>query len=175
MGCSCEFFTNIQQQQLYKSPIWFWYKKINNIRGLNILFGEVKDWESLSLLQTAYMAPIATDPGTGTHFAPQILSHCLWSPVAQAVLVVSHQGEAAAPERQKSKAFLLQTEWGPSVSEPLANFWTPLYEFILHMAAIASTIQPRKNAFKASCAALSVLQNFTVQLRHRHPAVITCI
>lgn len=121
-------------------------QKINNVNGFNLIFGEVKDWESLCLLQAVYRAPIATDPGRGTPLCASdgVLFHCPWRPAAQAALIVSHLSETAAPERLKSKAFLLQTELGPSVSESLENFWTWSYEFILHVAAISSTVRPRK-------------------------------
>lgn len=171
-------FLQIFDSSSYINPQYdFDTKKINNIKGLNFIFGEVMDWESLSLLQAVYKAPIAIDPGTETPLCASdgLLSHCLWSPVTQAGLIVSHQGEAAALERLESKALLLQIGLGPSVSEPWANFWTHSYEFILHMAAIASTTPTRVSAFKAACAALSCLQNFTAQLRHKHPAVYTSL
>lgn len=107
MWCSCEAFTNIWQQQLYKSPIWFWQKKFKKIKGLYFIFKEVKNWEYLCFLEAVYMAPIATDPGTGSPLCTLdgVQSHCLWKSMAQAALIVSNQGEAAAPERLRKQGF----------------------------------------------------------------------
>ena len=109
----------------------------------------MKDRISLCLLEAFHMAPIATEQAQGTHFGVQ--SHRLWSPRRRLNWLCQMGWGSRGWE---SKAFLLQTELGSSVSEPLANFWTQLREFVLHMAAITSTLWSRMSSFKASCAAL---------------------
>lgn len=151
MWCSCKAFTNIWQQQLYKSRIWFWLENFKRNKRVEFqVWGSEGLRISLCLLEAVYMAPVNADPqAQGTHFAPQVS----FSPITFEVRGTDCTGYVTSGFPAPNRTGLLYVKaLGKSLN---TSVW-------VHLTCDCHCFHCPIQSFKTRCPALCYLSNVIV-------------